>query len=98
MTSEEAVVGSRVRVSGQYRVEHLRGQVGMITKRWGNPRYIALDVLMDDGSSPYGPVLIEALDEAIYIARRLKCGLWGPEQEDSLQPKVAFDQSFETAH
>jgi hypothetical protein len=51
MTSEEAVVGSRVRVSGQYRIVHLRGQVGMITKRWGDPRYVALDMLMDDGAS-----------------------------------------------
>jgi hypothetical protein len=51
MISEEAVIGRRVRVSGQYRFEHLRGQVGTITKRWGDPRYVALDVLMDDGTS-----------------------------------------------
>jgi hypothetical protein len=51
MTSEEAVVGSRVRVSGQYRIVHLRGQVGMITKRWGDPRYVAVDVLIYDSTS-----------------------------------------------
>jgi hypothetical protein len=49
--SEEAVIGSRVRVSGKYRFEHLRGQVGTITKRWGDPRYATLDVLMNDGTS-----------------------------------------------
>jgi hypothetical protein len=40
---------------------------------------------------------VEVFEESVYIARCLKCGLWGPEQEDGLQAKVAFDESFETA-
>jgi hypothetical protein len=41
---------------------------------------------------------METVVESVYIARCLKCGLCGPEQEDGLQAKVAFDESFETAH
>jgi len=46
--SEEALVGTRVRVSA-YLQSELRGRVGMITGRWGSPDYLALDVLLDDG-------------------------------------------------
>ncbi len=29
----------------------LRGLTGRIIRRWGHPEYLALDVLMEDGSS-----------------------------------------------
>jgi hypothetical protein len=48
--SEEALVGTRVRVSAHLQSEQ-RGRVGMITGRWGHPSFVALDVLLDDGSS-----------------------------------------------
>jgi hypothetical protein len=51
MISDEAVIGMQVKVSEEYRSEHLQGQVGTITNRWGDPAYVALDVLMDDGIS-----------------------------------------------
>lgn len=41
----------RMRVSEEYRFEDLRGQMGTITKRWGDPAYAALNVLLDDGTS-----------------------------------------------
>jgi hypothetical protein len=49
MTSEEALIGMRVRVSESHRSSDLRGKVGTISKRWGAPDYVALDVLLDDG-------------------------------------------------
>ena len=48
--SEEALVGTRVRVSAHLQSEQ-RGRVGMITGRWGHPSFVALDVLLDEGSS-----------------------------------------------
>jgi hypothetical protein len=48
--SEEALVGTRVTVSAPLQSEQ-RGTVGMIMRRWGHPSYVALDVLLDDGSS-----------------------------------------------
>jgi hypothetical protein len=50
MISEEAVIGLRVRVSEEYRVQHLRGSRGTVMHRWGSPNYLALDVLLEDGS------------------------------------------------
>ena len=50
MRSEEALLGRRVRVSAHLQSEQ-RGRVGMITGRWGHPSFVALDVLLDDGSS-----------------------------------------------
>ena len=49
MRSEEAQVGKRVRVREDIRKTNLRGQEGTIAKRWGNPAYPALDVLLDGG-------------------------------------------------
>ena len=49
--SEEALVGMRVRVGDPLLKPELRGLEGTITKRWGDPTYVALDVLLDDGSS-----------------------------------------------
>ena len=49
--SEEALVGTRVRVGEPLLKPEQRGLEGTITKRWGNPNYVALDVLLDEGSS-----------------------------------------------
>jgi len=51
MLSEEARIGKRVRVQADHRRTALRGLVGTIEKRWGNPDYVALDVLLEDGRS-----------------------------------------------
>ena len=51
MISEEAFVDRRVRVSNNCQEPELRGMAGTILKRWGDPHYLALDVLMDDGTS-----------------------------------------------
>jgi hypothetical protein len=49
--SEETHIGRQVTVREDYSVEDLRGEKGTITKRWGSPEYVALDVLLDDGRS-----------------------------------------------
>jgi hypothetical protein len=49
MISEEALVGTRVRVRESLLESELRGRLGTIKVRWGNPEYVALDVLLDDG-------------------------------------------------
>jgi hypothetical protein len=49
MSPEEARIGKRVRVRKDLRTTTLRGQEGTIAKRWGNPGYPALDVLLDEG-------------------------------------------------
>ena len=49
MRSEDAHVGKRVRVREDHRTASLRGLEGTIVKRWGNPSYAALDVLLDEG-------------------------------------------------
>ena len=49
--SEEALIGARVRVGESLLKSEHRGRVGTITGRWGNPNYVALDVLLDDGGS-----------------------------------------------
>jgi hypothetical protein len=51
MTSEEALIGMRVRVRESLLRSELRGRLGTITGRWGSPDYVALDVLLDDGST-----------------------------------------------
>ena len=51
MRSEEANVGKRVRVREVARPwPTLPASVGTIKKRWGDPSYTALDVLLDDGT------------------------------------------------
>ena len=47
--SEEAQIGRRVRVREDHRTSDWRGKAGTIAKRWGDPSYTALDVLLDDG-------------------------------------------------
>jgi hypothetical protein len=49
--SEEALVGTRVRVRNSLLKSELRGLMGTITVRWGSPNYVALDVLLKDGRS-----------------------------------------------
>jgi hypothetical protein len=49
MRSEEAQIGKRVRVRMDSRKTNLRGKEGTIAKRWGNPSFTALDVMLDDG-------------------------------------------------
>ena len=51
MRSEEALIGKRVRVREVTRQSStLSASVGTIKKRWGDPSYTALDVLLDDGT------------------------------------------------
>jgi len=47
--SEEALIGTRVRVRADHRSDQLRGERGTIQQRWGAPDYAALDVLLDNG-------------------------------------------------
>jgi hypothetical protein len=49
MKSEEARVGKRVRIREAHRKANLRSRKGTIIERWGNPDYVALDVLLDGG-------------------------------------------------
>jgi hypothetical protein len=49
MRSEEAQIGKQVRVRTSSRTGNARAQESTIAKRWGNPAYSALDVLLDDG-------------------------------------------------
>lgn len=51
MRSEEAKVGIRVRARDSLLRAELRGREGTITGRWGDPTYVALDVLLDDGTN-----------------------------------------------
>lgn len=50
MTSEEAKIGMRVRVREEHRSPDVRGRMGTVTHTWGDPHYLALDVLLDGGS------------------------------------------------
>lgn len=50
MLSEEAQIGKRVSGRADHRSPSLRGLVGTIEKRWGDPNYVALDVLPDDST------------------------------------------------
>jgi hypothetical protein len=47
--SEEAVIGARVRLDESELRSEWRGVTGTISGRWGNPEYLALDVLFEDG-------------------------------------------------
>lgn len=51
MLPKEAQIGKRVRVRADHRSPSLRGLAGTIEKRWGDPNYVALDVLLDEGRS-----------------------------------------------
>jgi hypothetical protein len=50
MRSEDAQIGTRGRVSEDSGLRsEWRGLTGTIRAKWGNPEYLALDVLMEDG-------------------------------------------------
>ena len=49
MRSEEAQIGAKVRVGYSGPHSEWRGLTGTISGKWGNPAYLALDVLLDDG-------------------------------------------------
>ena len=49
MQPHEALIGMRVRVLESDRRAELRGMFGTIEHRLGGPKYLALDVLLDDG-------------------------------------------------
>ena len=71
MRSEEAQIGKRVRVRNDPRNTHLRGQEGTVAKRWGNPCYVALDVLLDDGNRQlFWHHELEELDKAESVEPR----------------------------
>jgi hypothetical protein len=48
--SEEAVIGARVRVGEESGLRsEWRGLTGTISARWGNPEYLALEVVLQGG-------------------------------------------------
>ena len=50
MRSEEARIGTKVMVGEESGLgSEWRGLAGTIIGKWGNPKYLALDVLLDDG-------------------------------------------------
>ena len=49
MNSEQAQIGSRVRVGKSGAHSELWGLTGTVSAMWGNPEYLALDVRMEDG-------------------------------------------------
>ncbi len=42
----------------------------------------------------HGPLVGEATEEGFYTLRCLACGVKGPEREDTLKAKLAFDETF----
>ena len=42
----------------------------------------------------HGPLVREATEEGFYTLRCLACGVKGPEREDTLKAKLAFDETF----
>jgi hypothetical protein len=49
MTSEEARIGARIRVGESGWRSEWHGLTGTISAKWGDPEYLALDVLLEDG-------------------------------------------------
>jgi hypothetical protein len=49
MRSEEAQIGARVRVGESGLRSEWRGLTGTVRRKWGDPEYLALDVLLEDG-------------------------------------------------
>jgi hypothetical protein len=51
MRSEQAQIGARVRVRQECGPHSAwRGLTGTVCGKWGNPDYLALDVLLEDGT------------------------------------------------
>ena len=72
MNSEEARIGKRVKVGESRHRADLEGEEGTIMGRWGDPNYVALDVLLDDGTSQlfWHHELEEAQDTAVMKGTR----------------------------
>jgi hypothetical protein len=49
MRSEQAQIGTRVRVGYSRLHSEWQGLTGTVSGKWGSPEYLALDVLLDDG-------------------------------------------------
>ena len=49
MRSEQAQIGAKVRVGTLVGRSEWRGLTGTVSRKWGNPEYLALDVLLEDG-------------------------------------------------
>jgi hypothetical protein len=47
-----------------------------------------------NGCPPHGPYLVDGVREGSHVARCLACGLVGPEREDDLEAKLAFDHKW----
>jgi hypothetical protein len=47
-----------------------------------------------NGCPPHGPHLVNTVEEDLYEARCLNCGLVGPTRKDPLAAKLAFDQRW----
>jgi hypothetical protein len=43
---------------------------------------------------PHGPHLIDAVEDGLYVARCLACGVTGPKRKNALEAKRAFDQKW----
>jgi hypothetical protein len=41
---------------------------------------------------PHSPLLIEEVNEGVYVARCLQCGLMGPARENAEEAKLAFPE------
>ena len=79
MRSEEAQIGKRVRVRTGSRTGKTRAQEGTIAKRWGNPAFTALDVLLDDGDwQLFWHYELEEVEEVGRGARRQNEATAGP--------------------
>jgi hypothetical protein len=79
MRSEEAQIGKRVWVRTDSRTGKARAQKGTIAKRWGNPAFTALDVLLDDGDwQLFWHHELEEVDEVGRGARRQNGATAGP--------------------
>jgi hypothetical protein len=49
MRSEDAQIGAKVRVGYSGLHSEWRGLTGTVSGKWGNPEYLAPDVLLEDG-------------------------------------------------
>ena len=43
---------------------------------------------------PHGPIVVDASEEGYYVASCLTCKVVGPEREDALKAKLAFDETW----
>lgn len=68
MQSQQALIGTTVRVREGYRKPELEGMCGIIEKTWGDPDYAALDVRLEDGRSElFWFYQLDTVDEAMPV-------------------------------